>query len=184
MDKLFDPEIGNLTKTRVELSGQWVNKASRRDWRGVAEADLPFVAVLFVTEGRYLFWRKDDKRGESGDSSRAIRLTLWSLDDGTMDCGYRIGRGVIRLTGKEKSSSYLPDLKERWTVLTGEPFGFVSIEIEPPINLYGLFIVKRDINTLRKGLWHLKSSLLIGISEPWKTMVGNGRQGEILLAEN
>ncbi len=182
MDELFSTKIGNLAKTPVELSGQWVNKASRRDWRGVAEAGLPFVAVLFVKEGRYLFWEKDEKRGESGDHSREIRLIFRSNNDGTMDCCYRIGQGVINLESREKSSSYLPNLKKRCTVLTGEPFRFVSIEVEPPIDLYSLFIVKGDINTLRKGLWHLKSNLLIGTSELWKMMLGYGRNG--LLAEN
>jgi hypothetical protein len=208
MITLSDIRIDNLTKIPIGLSGRWVNLVTRRDWRGGAVADPPPVGVVFIRQNNSLFWSKTETNwwkftgGSLSRDALETRLTIWSVEElaksfgvseeevapgdpnGLTQYSYSINCFGITLSCTLKSSTYLPDIKESQVVFTGEPFRYTTIEAEPPSDLYCIFIAMQDINTLRKGLWRLRTKILARISEPWKSMLGYGRQGRILLAEN
>jgi len=191
MDTLSNIRIEDLTRRQIRLSGGWINTPPKHEWRGFAIADYLFSAVIFVRQGNVLYWSKAETNWVrfplqySAEFKLEIVLTISS--DGAAnhaDIWYSIHHGGTSIPWVLKSSAPLPEIMETRIVFSGESFTFVTIESEPASNLHGIFAAKQDIKSLRKGLWRIKSEILEGIPEPSKSILGYGRHGKLLRAEN
>ncbi len=189
MDTLSNIRIEALTRLQIELSGGW--KYPPRRWEGFATADAPFSAVTFVSLGNVLYWCKAEKNwgksylSYSNGYRSEIGLTFSSADvPNTVHIRHYIEQGGPPLFSVPQLPGYLPEIMEKRIVFSGESFTFVTVESESTLNHNTNFVAKQDIKSLRKGLWRVRSQILESIPAPWKSMLGYGRQGKIILADN
>ncbi len=63
---------------------------------------------------------------------------------------------------------------------TGElvSFGVVT----PTCELMAMFLARRDVTSVRNGIWHARSKLIEDIADPWRAVFTYGRTGTIKAA--
>src|SRR4051812_27242403 len=66
----------SLTKLPVRIVGEWGNPL-KRDWRGIATAAEPVVAVVFLKHGDTVEWCKS---GRASGEGLEVRLALFPYD--------------------------------------------------------------------------------------------------------
>jgi hypothetical protein len=62
---------------------------------------------------------------------------------------------------------------------TGELVTIATIQFDPLCVLQGLFLARRDVASVRNGVWHVRGEVEATLSEPWRTILTYGRTGEL-----
>ena len=172
--------INGLIQIPVKVSGMWEPKP-KRDWNGVAVADEPIVAVVFLEVPEVTEWCISDK---SSNSTLPVRIVLFNYDDLGLNAQVNISIGNSdgnrRLNCTLPELDYVPKIPNHFTVTTGEIFQFTFLDTTPKVFLKGLFVVRRDVKIYRDGIWHIRKELIEKVQPPFDQVLNRGRTGKII----
>lgn len=160
----------------VHLEGHWEENPWRHDWKGIATSPVPMVALSFLEFSNQWIWCKSEKR----NGNLELRLALFPYDQQRLDVGVNFSvrnNGGCRMRSIMPSSSYRPELPDTRLLETAQLYEFATVEGNPAIKLFMLFLARTDVKGLRKGLWRVRSPLLSSVQEPLRTCLDYGRTG-------
>jgi hypothetical protein len=169
--------LQEITPLLISVQGQW-SPGVNRDWRGLAHASEPFVALAFLCAPRVCKWVKSQR----GESPRGISLALFPYDEAGKDVqvnywvagGYALGRSAL------PSTDYRPTISEQQTFQCGVIQKFTQVVGEPYLDLLILFLARRDVQSARNGLWRMRPELAESISsDSIRHMMTYGRTGHL-----
>jgi hypothetical protein len=166
-----------LTPFAVALEGCW-SSLPQRDWRGVAVASEPLLAIAFLQCGGVAEWCKSERRSAE---KLDVRLALFPYDAAHLDVqvNFSVGHDGGRRRSILLSHEYMPEIPERREMRTGIIERFTEVASSPRVGLSLLLIARRDVRSARNGLWRVRSELADSIPEPFRRIVTYGRRGRI-----
>lgn len=147
----------------VTISGEWLDPP-KRDWRGIASASEPLVAVVFLKQRNRLEWCKSDRGSVEG---LPIRLALFPYDKlaSEVQVNFSVGGGGRCLASNVPSRNYRPDIHSHNVVRTGELVTFARVDGSPAVDAEMLFIPQRSVQFGRNALWRLRSGLELSLPD-------------------
>jgi hypothetical protein len=155
----------------IYLNGSWAYGA-KRDWRGAARSTVPLVGMSFMQSPRHCEWCKSKK----DEASPEVRLALFPYDDVGMDV--QVWFWGLRWRSLVPSASYRPVFSDLQVLQAARIFRFATIDGDPPVNLFVLFLARSDVESSRKGLWRVRKRLESGLNEPFRRWLTYGRTGK------
>jgi hypothetical protein len=166
-----------LTAVAATLEGGW-SPLPHRDWRGVAAAAEPLVAVAFLDCGTVVQWGKSE-RGSA--EKLEVRLALLPYDAEGLDVqvNFSVGQGGGRWRSVLAPSGCVSVIPDRRELRTGVIERFAELTGEPRVELSMLLIGRRDVRSARNGLWRLREALADSIPEPFRRILTYGRTGTV-----
>lgn len=165
-----------LKQVKVTLAGDWGSQR-HSDWRGLATAEEPMVAVVFLTRGTEVSWCKSERaRGPSAP----VRLALFWYDDVGKDVqiNFSVGEGHRRLQTLLPLTGYRPAI-ERGPYVTGRVHLFACIEGEPRVDCHVLFLATQQVRVVRSGLWRVNEKVAELLEPPLRSVLTRGRTGTL-----
>jgi hypothetical protein len=167
-------EAGSLTAMGVTIKGDWL-KTKFSDWRGIAAADSLLVAVSFLHHPQGIMWCKSERGRPEGQE---VRLLLGWFDKIGLDVQVNFGVGASRRSRTRLPNvSYRPGIANELEFVTGQPSCFATVQGDPNIDCWVLFLARQDVSVGRKGLWHIKRERRQGVKEPLRSVLSYGRTG-------
>ena len=165
-----------LTSIDVTVEGKWSEKPSSRDWKGIVIADEPIVAISFIKSSGICQWVKSERDKQPPD----IRCVLFPYDDNGLDIQVNFGVGKSNRICRTlvPTASYRPSIPDKKVFKTACIHHFATIDGNPFIELFILFIAKADITSSRNTLWRIRESLVQSIPEPWGQWLTHSRTGQ------
>jgi hypothetical protein len=163
-----------LKHVKVTLAGSWGSER-HSDWRGLATAEEPIVAVAFLTQESEVCWCKSER---TGGPSTPVRLALFWYDEVGKDVqvNFSAGEGGRRLQTLLPSTGYRPAI-EGGPYLTGHVQLFARIAGEPRVECQLLFLAAEQVRVVRSGLWRVKEKVAEGLEPPLRNILTRGRTG-------
>ncbi len=171
--------IPTATRIEVRLTGGPVVHATSgyRQWRGQFEASEPIVALALTVVGSSVCWTRTSHRGTASlktsilfapydEHGLDIQVSFSILDAGT----------VSRLVVDSLQTLPCPNLK---TFSTGELVQIAVIDSEPVCELKALFLARRDVRSVRNGVWHAHGDVAASVGDPWHKILTYGRTGTL-----
>jgi hypothetical protein len=169
--------LAKITPLLISVEGQW-SPALDRDWRGLANAPEPFVALVFLCVRGACKWIKSQK----GEATRELRLSLIPYDESGKDVqvNFSVGRGYALGRLEVPSAAYQPEISGEQTFQSGVVQKFTQVVGDPSLDLLILFLARRDVHSARNGLWHLRPEIAESInSDSIRNMMTYGRTGNL-----
>jgi hypothetical protein len=169
--------IPGVARAPVVISGEWL-PAPKRDWRGVASASEPIVAVSFLRWGHHIEWCLSER--PTGNESE-VRLALFPYDRDGCDVQVNtfLGGGGQRWRSLVSSAQYRPTIPLSTSLETGRVLSLSRIEGNPCVEFFGLFLAKRDTKGGRNGIWHIRPCFREGLPPALSQVLTFGRTGII-----
>jgi hypothetical protein len=168
----------HLTEEPVVVRGDWIQRPTGyRDWRGQAVCAQPMVGLALMVTCHGIEWVKSDR--PIGNAVE-VRILLAPPDSVSPDVGVCFGLQCAgpRSRTRWPSSNYLPSIT-MGNCMTGQFMLISYIEGNPPLELWGLYIVKSDVRGSRNGLWRVRKERAVRMDEPWQLILTYGRAGTI-----
>jgi hypothetical protein len=170
------------TRLQVRLTGGPVvhPTSGYREWRGQFESTEPIVALSPTISGSHVSWARTSHRGKQSietiilfhpydEEARRITISFRILDAMT----------VSQACADSTQAQPAPLLQSFWT---GELVHIATITTEPLVELKSLFLARRDVASVRNGVWHARGDVVEPIVEPWRSILTYGRTGELDVA--
>ena len=170
--------MSKATRLPVRLTGGLVPHPGSecRVWEGHFECCEPIVALAISITGKHVDWTRTSHRGTQSvetsilfspfdDDSNRVRVCFSILDSGV----------VSHSTAESVQPLPAPLLQ---SFQTGELVSVASISSEPTCELKALFLARRDVVSVRNGVWHAHGNTVVNLEEPWRTILTYGRTGE------
>jgi hypothetical protein len=167
-----------LTPFEVALEG-CSSPFTSREWRGVALAREPLVAIAFLACGNMVEWYKSE-RGSAEKLEVRLALFPYGSDGLDVQVNFSVGHGGGRWRSIVASRECLPVIPDRREMRTGIIERFAEVAGTPRMNLAILFIARRDVRSARNGLWRVGKELAHSIPEPFQRVLTYGRSGRIV----
>jgi hypothetical protein len=164
-----------LASVAVTVEGRW-SLLPRRDWRGVAVADEPLVAVAFLSCGGSVHWYKSERRGGDRVEVRCLLLPF-AAGEADTQVNFSVGQGGGRCWSMLASPEGVPVIPDRRELRSGVIERFAEVAGEPRVGLSLLLIARRDVRSARNGLWRVRRGLADLIPEPFRRTLTYGRAG-------
>ena len=171
--------IPSATKLAVRFSGSPVPHLTSgyRDWAGTFESTEAIVALVCLTADDRTNWVRTSHRGTPSlptgilfapydDQGRNIQVCFSILD------ATAYGRAIVKSIQVHPS----PTLQ---SFATGELVTIANIESEPRCTLSALFLARRDVVSVRNGIWHARGNMTATLPLPWRKLLTWGRTGEL-----
>ncbi len=160
----------------MTLEGDWGSER-HSDWHGLATADEPMVAVVFLTREAEVSWCKSER---ALGPSAPVRLALFCYDEVGKDVqvNFSVGEGGRRLQTLLPLTGYRPVI-ERGPYVTGRVQLLARIEGEPPIDCHVLFVTAQQVRVVRSGLWRVKAKVAELLEPPLRGVLTRGRTGTL-----
>ena len=171
--------IPTATRLQVRLTGGPVvhPTAGYREWRGQFESTEPIVALVLTISGSPISWTRTSHRGTAlletriqfapyDEDGRNIRVTFTIMDAGTAS-----------ETIVDSMQTQPAPLLQSFS--SGELVRIATISSEPKCELRAIFLARRDVASVRNGVWHARGDVVAGMSEPWRKILPYGRTGEL-----
>lgn len=187
--KLYEQKLGKLemiegitipgvSRIPVSLSGDW-SAPPKRDWRGVASAEEPIVAITFLRRQHHIEWCLS-RCAEEDAIDIETRLALFPYDKLGLDVQVNvfIGHGGPRSRSLVASPTYQPTVSAVSPIETGKVSLLSRIEGDPTIDFLGLFITKRDTKGGRNGIWHIRPCFHESLPAQLRVPLTYGRTGD------
>jgi hypothetical protein len=179
---LHEVALPGLSQMPIELVGEWEGGGAlgNRNWWGVANCEQPILALgLIECEGCF-DWVKSPK---PASNSLPVRVYLGPYDDDYRDMQVALGFGSSGSEGP-RSRTTLPNSKYRPVVpsrelRTGRFALICTVEGEPALNLWAMFLVQSDIRGARNSLWRVRRAIAEHFAAPWDRVLTYGRSGRI-----
>jgi hypothetical protein len=167
----------SLTSLPVTLEGGWL-PPPWREWRGVAAAGEPLVAVAFLDSGAVVEWCKSERRSAENLAVRFLLLP-YDADGRDVQVNFSVGDGGCRGRSLLVSSDWVPEIPDRRELRAGVLERLVEVTAEPRVELALLLIARRDVRSARNGLWRVRNQLADLIPEPFRRLLTYGRTGRL-----
>jgi hypothetical protein len=171
--------IRGASKIPVTLTGGPVTHPTTgyRLWRGQFTADEPIVALAMVLSGNTLYWTRTSHRGTS-----SLETSILFAPHDEAGLNIRVGFSILDATAI--SNTCVGSLQDYPTPLlrsfsTGELVDVATISTNQTCTLKALFLLRRDVASVRNGVWHARASMIDGVLDPWRTILTYGRAGKI-----
>jgi hypothetical protein len=150
--------------------------AGYREWRGQAESTEPIVALALTIAGSRVSWTRTSHRGDSSlpvsvmfapydEEARRIQVSFMIMDAGTVS--------QTLVDSMQTQPTPMPR-----SFSTGELVTIATIHSDPPCELKALFLARRDVASVRNGVWHARGDVVATLAEPWRKILTYGRTGE------
>ncbi len=169
--------IPGAARLPVTFSGAWP-ALPKRDWRGIASAPEPIVAVTFLRWQHHIEWGLSNR---SEDCEIETRLAIFPYDQAGLDVqvSVSIGGGGPRSRCAVPTATYQPEMPPASPVETGRVSLLATIEADPRIEFLGLFIARSDTKGGRNRIWHLRPCFHDSLPPQLKEALTYGRTGMI-----
>jgi hypothetical protein len=169
--------VPGVAKLPVTFSGTWP-EPPKRDWRGVASAPEPIVAVTFLRWQHHVEWGLSSRLE---DCEIETRLAIFPYDKAGLDVqvSVSIGGGGPRYRCTVPAATYQPAMPPASPVDTGTVALLTTIEGDPKIDFLALFIARSDTKGGRNRIWHLRPHFHDAVPPQLKEALTYGRTGTI-----
>lgn len=171
--------------TRIAVQVAWQPSEQRGlVWTGIASAVDPLVALALVASGTTTEWSKTDDR-DVAELPMSLSIMV------SESWGYR-GYAHFHLGGASPSrsgaqlnaacaldpSSDAPAAPDARSVETGRTIILATFGT-PPVHVGALFLARRDVQFVRKGIWRVRPPLLEGVDQSIATILTYRRVGRV-----
>jgi hypothetical protein len=169
--------VPGVARLPVTISGAWP-ALPKRDWRGVASAPEPIVAVTFMRWQHHVEWGLSARLE---DCAIETRLALFPYDKAGLDVqvNVSIGGGGPRYRCTVPSATYQPAMPPSSPVETGTVALLATIEGDPKIDFMALFIARGDTKGVRNFIWHLRPRFQDDVPQQLREALTYGRTGTL-----
>jgi hypothetical protein len=171
--------IPTATRLRVSLTGNPVvhSAAGYRAWHGTFKADEPIVALAMTISGTHVSWTRTSHRGTPSLETR-IQFSPYDEEGLGVSVTFTILDALTasRVVVDSMQTQPAPILK---SFSTGELVQIAKVDAEPMCELMALFLARRDVASVRNGVWHARGNVVAPMSEPWRTILTYGRTGSV-----
>jgi hypothetical protein len=139
--------------------------------------------MSFLVVGGEIHWIRS---GKEVRSQLEVRLLLGRYDASGRDVqpNFGIGENSVRSRILLETADDVPDVPLSREVSVGVCFPFCKPFGSPRVSLYGLLLLRQQIESARLGIWHLKPEYSSGLDEPWKRVLTRGRGGVLRVAQS
>jgi hypothetical protein len=171
--------IPTATRLQVRLTGGPVvhPTAGYREWRGQFESSEPIVALALTISGTHISWTRTSHRG-TASLETSIQFSPYDEEGRKIRVGFMIlDAGTASQTVVDSMQTQPAPLLRSFS--TGELVQIAAINSEPPCELKALFLARRDVASVRNGVWHARGDVVAPLSDPWRKILTYGRTGEL-----
>jgi hypothetical protein len=182
MPKLPKLYLKTATQIAVKLKGVPTPHPTSgyRQWVGSFEAAEPIVALVIIASGNDVSWTRSTHHGSN---LLETRILFSPYDSDGRDVGVSFGISDAMAYGRTTLESALIHPSPRvGHYLTGHLADIVRIDGNPICELKALFMLRSDVKSVRKGVWHARVENVLSVDEPWKKILTYGRTGKVSLA--
>jgi hypothetical protein len=169
--------IPPAARLRVDLTGGPVPHptAGYRDWNGRFESTEAIVALALVVSDGTAHWARTSHRSTEVVESRIL---LGPLDPSgrRVQAHFGLNDVSVHATTVVEPSRAQPEV-EPGPFVTGELLTVARVAGDSPCELMALFLARRDVVSVRNGLWHAKDGVAAGLDDRWRTVLTHGRTG-------
>ena len=170
--------INNAARLHVRLTGGLVQHPTSgyRLWRGHFESIEPIVALAVSVTGRNVKWVRTSHRGTQTVET-SILFSPFDDEGARIQVYFGVAdSGINSQTVVESIQTQpAPNLRR---FHTGELVDVASVGADPTCELKALFLARRDVASVRNGVWHARGDAIANVQEPWRTILTYGRTGE------
>jgi hypothetical protein len=176
--ELLNHKVFNNPNDKVSVSGEWINNKTPK-WKGAALSESPMVSVSFLEIDNEINWVKSER---SSMNIHEIEINIFNYDNIGLDIQYNyfFNHGFNYYRSQIKSKNYLPYIFTG-DIEAGTIYLFSSLEGEPKLNLFILYIPSEITKISRNGIWHIKDNYKDTIDEKFINIFQNGRKGKMLI---
>jgi hypothetical protein len=182
MPKLPELHLKTARQIAVRLTGvpESHPTSAYRQWVGSVEATDPIVALVIIVSGSEVLWTRSTHHTTT---SLETRILFSPYDSGARDVQVSFGISDAIAYGRTVLESALihpaPKVGE---YVTGRVVDIARIQGKPLCELKALFMLRSDVKSVRKGVWHARVEHVMSVDEPWKSILTYGRTGKVNLA--
>ncbi len=175
------PEPAYILRTAFRTEVRFLGKpiphstSGYRLWRGHALAAEPLVALVLIENADGLHWTRTSHRGSETPEMQIMYAPVdqdglkiqvaFSIQDATA-CGSAVVPSI--------QTHPMPRLERTFT---GEVHSFGAVA--PTCELKAMFLARRDVTSVRNGIWHARANLIRDMADPWRAVFTYGRTGTI-----
>ena len=167
-----------LTRSPVELRGEWVRRWNRNLWEGTVSCREQFVILLLVRLQTKLLWAKSSP---SKNNTLEIQLDLLPISktEPRFQLIFASGTGTFiqHATAELPEREYTSSVKTPETFETGSVLPFTRVDSGEPLDFSFACIAKADVVVRRRYVWGLKPRFLDDLESPWDEILARGRNG-------
>jgi hypothetical protein len=171
--------IPTATRLQVQLTGGPVVHPTTgyREWRGQFESTEAIVALALTISGSHVCWTRTSHRGTTSLPA-SILFAPYDEEGRRVRVGFMImDAGTASQTVVESSQTQPAPTPQSFS--TGELVTIATIPSDPVCVLQALFLARRDVASVRNGVWHARGEVAATLSEPWRKILTYGRTGEL-----
>ena len=130
-----------------------------------------------TASGSHICWTRTSHRG----TTSLVTSILFAPYD---EEGRRIRVGFMIMDAGTASQTVVESLQTQpapkpQSFSTGELVTIATIHSDPVCELQALFLARRDVASVRNGVWHARGDVVGMLSEPWRKILTYGRTGEL-----
>lgn len=189
--ELSSPALRPMEVTLTE--GHW-RARPYWDWHGLAIAEEPIVAVIFLQCESEVAWCKSQRAGGrtdgwlhlppagSGSASPVpktpVRLALFWYDEVGKDVqvNFSVGGGGRRCKTLLPRPGYYPEI-EPGPYVTGRSCLIARIDGVPRVDCYVLFLSAQQVRVGRAGRWNVREQVTQSLEPPLRNILTQARTG-------
>jgi hypothetical protein len=171
--------IPNATQLDVRLTGGAVphSTSGYRDWKGRFESSEPIVALVVVLTGTHLSWTRTSHRGSESLETRILFAPTDEEGRSIRVCFSVMDATAYGSTCVDSIQTQPSPLLQTFT--TGHLVHIATLAGEPQCELKALFLARRDVVSVRNGVWHARGNVVSSLDDPWRHVLVWGRTGEL-----
>ena len=171
--------IPTATRLTVNLTGSPVPHATSgyRDWQGHFGSSEPVVALVVVVTDNNASWARSTHRGCESLETR-ILFSPWDEHGRHI----RVSFSILDATGF--GDTFVDSIQTQPAPVlrpfeTGTLMRIATVTTSPLCELMAIFLARRDVVSVRNGVWHARGNVVSSLSEPWRKILTYGRSGEL-----
>jgi hypothetical protein len=182
MPKLPKLHLKTAKQIAVRLTGvpQAHPTCGYRQWVGSVETADPIVALVIIVSGDEVSWTRSTHHASTSLETR-ILFSPFDTDGREVQVSFGIsdaiayGRTILQ-------SALIHPAPEVGEYVTGHVVDIARIQGKPICELKALFMLRSDVKSVRKGVWHARVEHVLSVDEPWRSILTYGRTGKVNLA--
>jgi len=182
MPKLPKLYLKTAKQIAVRLTGvpQAHPTSGYRQWVGSVEAADPIVALVIIVSGNEVSWTRSTHHASTSLETH-ILFSPFDSDGRDVQVSFGISDAIAYGRTTLESALIHPSPKVGHYV-TGHLADIARINGDPICELKALFMLRSDVKSVRKGVWHARVEHVVSVDEPWKSILTYGRTGKVTLA--
>jgi len=182
MPKLAELQLKTAKEITVTLTGVPTSHPTSgyRQWVGNAEAAEAIVALVIIVSGNHVSWTRSTHHA-SNSLETHILFSPFDTEGRDVQVSFGISDAIAYGRTTLESALIHPSPKVGRYV-TGHVADVARINGDPICELKVLFMLRSDVKSVRKGVWHARVEQMLSVDEPWRSILTYGRTGKLTLA--